>query len=473
MAGEGQILSVTALTRAIKARLEGAFPFVWVRGQVTNVSRPASGHLYFSLRDAENTLAAVWFKQQQTRAQQFDPLTGEVFEEGTRPNLAQTLANGQEIICAGRLTVYGPRGSYQMVVELAEEAGIGSLQAEFDRLRAKLYELGYFNLERKRPLPSHPKNIALITSPHGAAVYDFLRIAETRGHGSTVRLYPVQVQGAEAPEAILRAITRIRQQGQADVIVLVRGGGSLEDLWAFNDERVAKAVFEAPVPVLAGIGHEVDFTLADLTADVRAATPTHAAQLLWPERTALYERLHTLHTKLHAAGTRQLTQRAGVLIHYTQALHWQSPQRKLALWGQRLQNLTEALRRSPPQNIATQAAQLARLHVGLGRAAQRLPREQARLASLTQRLAHSGDMRVMEALHRVERLSLRLEAVNPHAPLARGYALVQNSQGQFIRSANAVTPGQHLHVTLHQGAIDVTVDGEERDKNVGEGTPRA
>ena len=297
------ILTVRALTEQLRRSLEGRFPFVWVRGEVSNLSRPGSGHIYFSLKDQDAQLQCVWFRGQQRQAEQgqsFDPLTGEVFDS-PRPSPLELLRNGLDMLCAGRISVYAPRGQYQMLVELVQPAGQGLLAQAFEERKRRLAEAGYFAQERKRLPPWNPQRVALITSPSGAAVHDFLELARDRGSGAQIRLFPASVQGEEAAPEIVRALETANEQNWAQVIVLIRGGGSLEDLWAFNEESVAEAVFHSRLPVVAGIGHEVDVTLADMTADLRAATPSHAAQLLWPLRAELRQRLDESEAALRRA----------------------------------------------------------------------------------------------------------------------------------------------------------------------------
>ncbi len=478
---DNHIFSVGSLTAAIKGNLEGGFPFVWVRGQVTNVARPASGHLYFSLRDEEASIAAVWFKRSHTGAERFDPLTGEVYDGGPRPSLAATLENGQELVCAGKLTVYAPRGAYQLVVELAEDAGLGRLQAEFDRLRAALAEQGYFALERKRPLPHKPTRIAVITSPRGAAIHDFLRLASTRGSGAHIRIYPVPVQGDAAPPLIAEAINAVGREGWAEVLVLIRGGGSLEDLWAFNTEAVAGAVFRSPLPVLAGIGHEIDFTLADLTADVRAATPSHAAQLLWQERAELMEQVARHSAALDAAVARSLEAQAAALRRHTDALRWKSPAQRLGQWQERLHALNFRRQTASVSALLRCEHTLSRSTGTLAVVPERLPQYDARLAALAKTLAMQGEnaltgrthelTRLRHMLgrieftlagtnHHLEQLRLRLEGVNPHAPLERGYALVRRADGSFVSTTAKARVGDDLQILVQDGTIPVRVTGE-------------
>ena len=337
------ILTVRQLTAQIKDAVENGFPYVWVRGEVTNVSRPSSGHIYFSLKDENALLQAVWFKGSQKERETFDPLTGEVFEDGPRLSLAGTLRNGQQVICAGRLTVYAPRGGYQLVVELAQDSGEGQLHLALEALKRKLAEKGYFSLERKRPIPEHPHRVAVITAPSGAAIRDFLRLSGERGTGCEIRIHPVPVQGDDAPPRIAEALDDENRRGWADVLVLIRGGGSLQDLWAFNDERVADAVYRSRIPVVAGIGHEIDTSIADMVADLRAATPSHAAQLLWPERQWYAQLVDDLEAGLLEAAGRRLSQADQRLDTLGRALAWLSPERGLARLEERFGALARRL----------------------------------------------------------------------------------------------------------------------------------
>ena len=480
---DDHILSVSALTGAIKDNLEGAFPFVWVRGQVVNLSRPGSGHVYFSLRDEGSSLAAVWFKGNQKAGERFDPLTGEVYEEGPRPSLALSLENGQEIVCAGRIAVYGARGVYQLVVELAQESGFGRLHEEFERLRNRLDALGYFAAERKRPLPAHPARVALITAPGGAAIHDFLRVAENRGLGATVRVYPTPVQGEAAPPVIMAAMRRIADEGWAEVIVLIRGGGSIEDLWAFNHEGLAGLVFASPAPVLAGIGHEVDFTLADMTADLRAATPSHAAQLLWPAREELRGQWRALAESLEQAGDRVFARSQTRLDALARELEWRSPQRLISGWHERLIAGVRLLRGSGRLFWEREQARLRALSGKLENGPDPLPARTARLAELERRLAASGPSgmerrsAVLETMaaalrrmpgplldragHSLDRAGLRLEAVNPLAPLERGYALAFKADGHIVKKTGDAAPGETLRLMVSDGGIRVRVEDIE------------
>ncbi len=473
------VLTVGQLTRSIKSLLEGTYPFVWVRGQVSNVSRPSSGHLYFSLKDEEALLPAVWFKRQQKAEELFDPLTGEVFEDGPRPGMAARLENGQEVTAAGTLTVYPPRGAYQLVVELVQDAGVSRLYQEFERMKAVLDARGFFSQERKRPLPRNPRRVAVVTAPAGAALRDFLRMAEERGSGAELRVYPSLVQGDEAPARLAAALDAACADGWAEVIVLIRGGGSLEDLWAFNTLEVAEALFRAQLPVLAGVGHEVDVSIADLVADARAATPTHAAQLWWVEKRELAQRLDELDLALAGAWRRCLSGRADRLAALERHLALLSPVRALERREERVLAAAQRLRQAMTARLGLPGLLLESLARRLSATApeRALIRHGERLESLRQRLGQAQERRLERAAQSLEvlaprldgahnallsrkerdseRLGLRLAALDPKLPLERGYALARLPDGSFARSVYDAPPGQRLDLVLRDGEVPV------------------
>ncbi len=477
------IFTVKQLTTNIKGNLEKHFPFVWVKGEVSNLARPSSGHLYFSLKDNDALLNCVWFKNSQRSEEKFDPLTGEVFEDGPRPSMAHTLANGQEILCAGSVSVYAPRGSYQLIVTLAQEGGRGALYAAFEALKLKLEGQGFFAQARKRPLPPNPRRIAVITAPTGAAIHDFLRIADTRGTGSSIDIYPVPVQGDAAAPAIAKAFERIAESmGTAQapqIIVLIRGGGSLEDLWAFNEEAVAHAIFTSPLPVIAGIGHEVDISMADLTADVRAATPTHAAQLLWPLREEYMQRLDGLEMALQDAGEALLQSLYEKLQHKEQALKWLSPEQAWQRKEDELKQFVQKLQWYKDKILERKERELQALEQKLPTLVQNYEQVHTQLDSIQMRLWH-GLERVLAraeqnfARHEyalpplmrrqltqwesaLQKLELELKAYDPMAPLGRGYALVKDAQGQILRSVQDIQAGQDISLQVADGGLAATV----------------
>ncbi len=458
------IFRVGELTRAVKEVLEAEFPLVFVRGQVSNLSRPFSGHVYFTLKDAEAALAAVWFRGAQGGAttgsgERYNPATGEVLEAGA----AMRLGDGMEVLCAGRLTVYPPRGVYQLVVEMVEELGAGRLHQEFEALKRELAALGYFEAGRKRSLPPHPVRVAVVTASTSAAVRDFIKVGRGRGFGCQVRIHDTPVQGEAAPGRIAAAIAEVGRQGWAEVAVLIRGGGSIEDLWAFNTRAVADAVFACPVPVVTGVGHEVDTTIADMVADVRAATPSHAAQTLWPERAVYVQGVDDLERAAVAAAGRLTTDREARLAHLRRGLSWLSPARRLTRAelslaalagrfarlgmtltdnaGRRLERLTDRLARTIRPGGGLDA------EVSLDRAAR-----------LSQRLEVAMDRLVRDRELSLRDAGLRLAGLDPMAPLARGYSLTTLTRtGRFLRRASDAAKGDKLEVMVYEGVIRAEV----------------
>ncbi|MFI3272762.1 MAG: exodeoxyribonuclease VII large subunit [Pseudomonadota bacterium] len=463
------IFTVRALTYAIAQNLEQGFPFVWVKGQISNLARPSSGHIYFSLKDEDAQLQCVWFRGNQPKIGPkggFDPLTGEVYEDGQCPDMSQLVQNGQEILCAGRLTVYAPRGTYQMVVELVQETGLGKLHMAFEALKVKLMGLGYFAQERKRALPAKARKVAVVTAATGAAIHDFVRVGHDRGLGAELRIYPVLVQGDEAPPMIVAAMERIAEEGWADCTVLIRGGGSLEDLWAFNDERVAKAIVEHPIPVLAGIGHEVDVTIADMTADVRAATPSHAAQLLWPERRQYFQALDELEMALERAMQQHLGHSMRQLDMLERHVQLLSPLRNLDRLAENFAQLQARLERAQSLAMMSREGQLHQLLARLERTVgpESLERRAQSLSWLEGRLHHAGQRRIQEADHALERYTLRLEAHNPLAPLQRGYGLVEGKGGRYVSSVDGMQSGDMLTVHLADGRVQTLVQDVQKNQ---------
>ncbi|MBQ7457007.1 MAG: exodeoxyribonuclease VII large subunit [Desulfovibrio sp.] len=337
------VFSVSQIADLLKKNLETLFPWVWVRGEVSGVRKTVLGHTYFTLKDAQAQLSCAWFRNRilAQRASytygKVDPVTGEVRSLQRLPTVTpEILAQGGEFCCLGKISFYPQRGSCQMIVEQITRSGIGFLTQAFEALRQKLDQKGYFARERKRLLPDNPRRVALVTSEQGAAIKDFLKIARNRGLGSEIRLFPSLVQGNEAAQSLALAIQQACAQGWAEVVVVIRGGGSIEDLWCFNEEIVADAIFHATIPVLAGIGHEIDVTLADMTADVRAATPTHAAELLWKPRDHFRRDIALLTERMGQSMERMLGTLSTHLLHETRALRDRSPMAKLRMLNDRL-----------------------------------------------------------------------------------------------------------------------------------------
>ena len=435
------ILTPSQLNTLARDLLESAFPLVWVEAELGNVTRPASGHLYFALKDARAQVKCAMFKPK-SQWLKFVP------REGLR------------VLGRGRMTLYEARGDYQLVMDHLEEAGEGALRRAFDELKAKLTAEGLFDEERKRPLPTHVRRLAVITSPSGAAVRDVLSVLGRRFPLLEVDVLPVQVQGETAAAQITAMLKRAAGSGRYDVILLTRGGGSLEDLWAFNDEQLARAIAASPVPVVSAVGHETDFSLADFAADLRAPTPSVAAELLVPNRIDLLTRLQGLQRRMSALqlqSLRQSMQRADRAVLRLQAMR---PQARLQLLQRRR---LEAHRRLE----SAWREQLERRHASLRHAAAvlRANQPQRRVASLQENLlslAQRAQAATARTLQR-DALELRglarsLEAVSPLATIARGYSILQNDAGRIVRSVRETSPGERLTARLRDGALKLRVE---------------
>jgi exodeoxyribonuclease VII large subunit len=390
------IYTVSRLNREARALLERGLPALWVEGELSNVSRPSSGHWYFSLKDVGAQLRCAMFRQRNLLAR-------------CKP------ADGQRVLAYGRVSLYEPRGDYQFIVEYLEDSGEGALKRAFEALKARLEAEGLFASARKRPLPLAPRRIGVITSPTGAALRDILHILRRRFPAATVLIHPVPVQGAAAAPAIAAALDIASARAECDVLILARGGGSLEDLWAFNDERVARALHRSAIPVVTGIGHETDFTIADFVADARAPTPTGAAQLVTPDRSGWIERLTLLSARFAAAMRRQLGDDRSALAALSRRLQQARPGARLEQHAQRLDELDERLHRAVRARLATAASQL-------------------------------------------ESLARALSVVSPLATLARGFAVVTRVvDGRLVSDAAQVGVGDQIDARLAAGSVRASV----------------
>lgn len=388
--GKSHILTVSQLTDQIKHILEGSFPDVWVEGELSNLSIPQSGHAYFTLKDGQSQIRAVLFRS----SQRF---------------LKFTLQHGMQVICRGRVGVYEPRGEYQLILEYIEPKGVGALQLAFEQLKAKLEKEGLFDLARKKPLPLLPRRIGIITSPTGAAIRDMLRVIERRHPNMHILLYPVPVQGADAAPRIIEAIRYFNSQRTIDVMIVGRGGGSLEDLWAFNEEVVARAISASAIPVITAVGHETDYTIADFAADLRAPTPSAAAEMVVESEARFRESISAIDLGLIRGIRQRLDLIRSSLRHNTRLLA--DPRGMLGRYAQRVDELA------------------GRLATGFK---QTLRRDRALLASLTAGLDH----------------------LNPLGILSRGYSITKKlPAGVILKDAAEVKYGDLLSTRLHNGEI--------------------
>ncbi len=430
-----KIQSVTELTRSIRGLLETQFSFVTVTGEISNMRRPYSGHLYFTLKDTDAQIRVVLFKNQQKY-------------------LSAPLQDGQQVICRGRISVYEPRGEYQIIADFVENQGTGTLQIAFDRLKKRLDAEGFFDAGRKKELPFLPEKIFLVTSPSGAALFDFLRIAESRFPGVPIVIFPVRVQGDGAAAEISRAITRLNKHEKSGVIVLCRGGGSLEDLWAFNEEQVAYAINASQLPVVSAVGHEVDFTIADFVADHRSPTPTAAAKDVLPDGFALQQHIAALQARMTKGMVRKNeTMRQKVK---TEQHRLGDPASRINHCRLILDNcqLTMTHSLSGILNSYRQQVNVLAGKIESHNPTHTLNRYRERLNELEKKLALLIQVSHDRKKQKFAKTAALLDAVSPLSVLARGYSITKNREtGKIIRSASQVKEGDLLHTKLHQGQI--------------------
>ena len=438
------VLTPSQLNTLARDLLEGAFPLIWVEAELGNVSRPASGHLYFTLKDARAQVRCAMFKPKSTWLK-FQP------REGLR------------VLARGRVTLYEARGEYQMVLDHMEEAGEGALRRAFDELKAKLQAEGLFDDARKRPLPAFAKRIGVITSPSGAAVRDVLSVLARRFPLVEADVLPVQVQGATAAAQITGMLQRAAASGRYDVLVLARGGGSLEDLWAFNDEHLARAIAACGVPVVSAVGHETDFSLADFAADIRAPTPSVAAELLVPSRDDLERRLRAVAARLQNLQAQHLRQRMQRADRAALRLNALRPRARLDLLHRRQAESMRRLAAAWQQRLDRERAHLRHADAVL-RAAhpqRRIARLRESLASLSNRPQACIARRLGSDALRLRALARSLEAVSPLATVARGYAILQHDDGRIVRSVLDAAPGDQLDARVSDGNLRLKVEPQK------------
>jgi exodeoxyribonuclease VII large subunit len=435
-----EIYSVTRLIREARLVLETAFPLLLVEGEVSNLSRPASGHLYFTLKDASGQIRAAMFRNR-NQSLRFAP------------------RDGLRVLARARVTLYEARGEFQLIVESMQPAGEGALRIAFEDLKARLAAEGLFSAEKKT-LPPHPRRVGVITSPTGAAIRDCLSVLQRRQPGLEVIVYPVPVQGEGAGREIARMIALADARRECDCLLLVRGGGSLEDLWSFNEECVARALHACRLPVVSGVGHEIDFTIADLAADVRAPTPSAAAELIsTPDRDTLLGHCQAQGQRLHRAMARRLAGRRDALLGLTRRLR--HPGRRLLELAQRLDELTARSTAAMGRRLTLGAARLAVLSAGLQghRPDLRIAHQQALLVPLAHRLAAAMERRLDRARARLDRAAGTLDIVSPLQTLARGYAIVSRVPGgEICRDGAALVPGMEIRARLARGGVRCRVE---------------
>ncbi|HWZ64126.1 MAG TPA: exodeoxyribonuclease VII large subunit [Steroidobacteraceae bacterium] len=440
------VYSVSRLNREVRAVLERGLGVLWVEGELSNLSQPASGHWYFTLKDRDAQLRCVMYRNRNAL-------------------LGFTPQPGAQLLLRGRISLFEPRGECQLIAEHLEEAGVGALQRQFERLKTRLAAEGLFAPERRRPLPRFPRRIGVITSPAGAALHDILKILARRYPPAAVLIYPAAVQGVAAVPELIAAIDTAGARAECDVLILARGGGSLEDLWAFNDERLARAICRCPLPVVSGVGHEIDFTIADFVADARAPTPSAAAELVVPDRTAWLQSLARTAQRLDVCMRRELRALAARLAATRHRLQRTHPGVLLLQQAQRLDDLTLRLAAVAHAGLQRERLRLAHGSERLMRCspAQLLREQGVRYQRLETRLERATHERLARARHRFELARRALDAVSPRATLARGYAIVTRADGALLTDAATVAPGQEIEAHLAHGVLAARVTGRRQE----------
>ncbi|MDJ0955805.1 MAG: exodeoxyribonuclease VII large subunit [Arenicellales bacterium] len=436
---ERDVYTVDRLNKVARQLVESRFAQVWVEGEVSNISAPSSGHLYFTLKDNMAQIRCAFFKNRRTM-------------------LEYSPRDGAQVLLRARLTIYEPRGDLQLVVQHIEPAGEGALREQFEKLKRKLEKEGLFDRERKKPLPKIPYRIGIITSPTGAAVRDIVTTCRRRFTGLPLILYPTLVQGDFACDGIVQSIQVAGQRAECAILILARGGGSLEDLWAFNEERIARAMADCDIPIVTGIGHEIDFTIADFVADQRAATPSAAAEMVVPEASVIHQEVHTRLTRLSVAMNRKLeqaTQRNDLLAH--RLIH---PTRRYALARHNFQLLYGRLGSAFRNEISRKKLNFNNTALRL---LQHTPQHQLNAAKWHLKTAHErlynlAPRLVMTTRQRMQTVLGRLNAISPLATLERGYAMVTDKSGTVVTQAKQVRVGSRIDVRLAQGALDCRVE---------------
>lgn len=450
-----RVWTVGELTRRIKDILETEIDQVWVQGEISGCKiHPTSGHAYFSLKDERAVISCVIWAS-------------------TLRRLAVAPRNGLRSRIFGRISVYEPRGVYQIYVDRIVPEGEGALQAAFLELKRKLEAEGLFDRARKRPLPTYPRSIGVVTSPSGAAFRDILRILRRRWPLLEVVLAPAAVQGAEAAVSVADAIDRLNRRGGLDLLIIGRGGGSLEDLWAFNEEPVARAIARSVVPVISAVGHEIDFTISDFVADARAATPTHAAEMATPDRRELGARLLRDHRSLRNSLDRKLEGARLRLDRARRSRGFARPEelvRRGQLDADRLADRLRAALGEPARIGRERAAELARRLLRAGPET-RVVAARSRVESVRLRYRQSWTGRRDHLRHRLEMAGAALRALGPRQVLARGYSIARRwSDGAVLRAADAVSVGERIGLWLHEGRLRCVVEGRgetgEREPNL-------
>ena len=444
-----EICTVSEINQQLKQTIAGKFSLIWVEGEISNLARPASGHIYFSLKDKNAQLRCVMFRSHNTRVP---------FE----------ISNGLQVIVRASASVYEARGDLQLIVDSMEEAGFGALQRQFEVLKKKLFQEGLFDEELKKPIPSYPSEIAIITSPSGAAIKDYLNVAQRRYPACKKSIYSVAVQGEQASDQISKAIKAVNKHAQADAIVLIRGGGSIEDLWCFNDEHLARTIVESKIPIVTGIGHEVDYTIADFVADLRAPTPSVAAELTCPDADSVLSSLVYLQQVLYRSIIEQTQKLAQSTDWLSQRLQRTHPSMIIKSQKQSLVNILIRLQRGTQTLLKDNQSQFNLLKQRLSHLSpqQRIQIQQTNIAKLSTSLSRGMGYQLEQGRHRLQLCTSTMHAVSPLNTLQRGYSItVANQQNKkVITHPNQLSQGDQITTYLAEGEVISTVESTSSNK---------
>ncbi|EJG1725285.1 exodeoxyribonuclease VII large subunit [Vibrio parahaemolyticus] len=434
------IFTVSRLNAEVRLLLENEMGIVWLVGEISNFSAPVSGHWYLTLKDSRAQVKCAMFRGNNRRVT-FKP------------------ANGNQVLVKARLSLYEPRGDYQLIIESMQPEGDGRLQQEFEELKMKLAAEGLFAQTNKLPLPEHPKRVGVITSKTGAALYDILDVLKRRDPSLPVVIYPTMVQGDDAAIQIAQAIGRANSRNECDVLIVGRGGGSLEDLWCFNNEILARTIAASQIPIISAVGHEVDITIADFVADVRAPTPSAAAELVSRDNSHKDQSLVAKQHKLASAMRYYLAQQKQQSAQLLHRLERQHPSYQLQRQSQQLDELDMRLRRAMQRFIDTRQQAVERKHhrLQLNSPIKHLAQQKSRLERVEHKLLDAMDRKLLTMRHQLAIAAEKLDTVSPLATLKRGYSITQTEQGKVVTSADDVKTGDLLVTRLANGEIHSTV----------------
>ena len=444
---EQSVISVSELNKKAKSLLEKGIPKLWIEGEISNLAKPASGHMYFSLKDEMSQIRCAWFKQRQLQN-------------------TLNIVNGSKMLALGKIGLYEPRGEYQFIVEKMEIAGEGDLKRKYEDLKKKLSAEGIFSEENKSELPNLPKRIGVITSPSGAAVQDILTVLNRRFPIIPIIIFPVAVQGEQAAPQIQNALEKANFRADCDLLILARGGGSLEDLWAFNEEIVARAIFDSEIPIISAIGHETDVTISDFTADLRAPTPSGAAELAVPDQHDWIKSIDNISEKINTIITQQINSKSQLSDWINKRLSQSSPKMTVKRQIEKSNNLKKILSSSILQNLSKQDKNIHQLKSNLNEVSPRLKihTQLSRIKELNQKITSCSDHLLEGLNNRIKLASKTLNSVSPLRTLDRGYAIARDAKTKnVIMSADNIEIENDIEVKLAKGEIKVTVIEKHSD----------